>query len=422
MDRISTATRVPRPSRGARVAMRLSLAAVVLAVALPPVALADTAPTLSSLSPNTVAADAGGVTLLVAGDGVTDSSTLQWRGSDYPVDWIVVVGEDGSSLGASIPGSALDISEAFETVLVTVTSGGAVSNPRPVTILGPGVGSTQSVVGGAGGSVTATTDRVSATYTRAGGGFGTLTVVDYQLPPNPVLPPSPISPVAFLDVQLLNAGPGDTLIGTFLPPNPIVPPNPILPPSPILPPNPIRLAWWTGASWAPVVGSGSATTIFSFDASTTSASAASVTFDLTSSPAITALGGTVFAFVAAYAFEGFAAPLGSDVNIARAGRSVPLKWRTLDLGGTPLAGLDPATVKLSSVRIACDSLSGEAEALDAYAPGSSGLQDLGDGFYQWNWATDKAWAGTCRLLRLELGDRHPDGSPIYRTAAFDFRR
>lgn len=362
------------------------------------------------------------MTLFVAGDGVTASSTLQWRGIDYPVDWIVVVGGDGSSLGATIPGSALGISAAFETVLVTVTTGGAISNPRPVTIVGEGVGATQSVVGGAGGSVTAATDRVSATYTRGGGGYGTLTVVDYQLPPNPVLPPNPISPVAFLDVQLLNAGPGDTLVGTFVPPNPIVPPNPVLPPSPILPPNPVRLAYWTGSSWAAVLGSDGAAPIFAYDASTTSASAASVTFDLTSAPAITALGGTVFAFVAAYAFEGFDAPIGPEVNVAKAGRSVPVKWRMFDLGGTPLAGIDPASVRLSSVPVACDNLSGEAEAVDAYAAGSSGLQDLGDGAYQWNWATDKSWAGTCRLLRLDLGDRHPDGSPIYRTAAFEFRR
>ena len=40
------------------------------------------------------------------------------------------------------------------------------------------------------------------------------------------------------------------------------------------------------------------------------------------------------------------------------------------------------------MRIACDSLSGNAETLDAYAPRSS----------------------------------YPDGSPIYRTAAFEFTR
>jgi hypothetical protein len=143
---------------------------------------------------------------------------------------------------------------------------------------------------------------------------------------------------------------------------------------------------------------------------------------MTSTPQITALGGTILAFVSVFAFEGFSAPADGDINVAKAGRAIPLSWRTFDLGGNPVLDLVSSSVEVSSVRIACESLSGETEALEAYAPGTSGLQNLGDGSYQWNWATEKAWAGTCRLVRLDLGDRNPDGTPIYRTAAFRFTR
>ena len=44
------------------------------------------------------------------------------------------------------------------------------------------------------------------------------------------------------------------------------------------------------------------------------------------------------------------------------------------------------------------------------------------GAYQLNWATAKAFAGTCRRLRLDLGEKHPDGTRFYRTADFRFTK
>jgi hypothetical protein len=182
------------------------------------------------------------------------------------------------------------------------------------------------------------------------------------------------------------------------------------------------LAYWADTEWAPVFGSGGVAPDFSFDWATTSASSASVNFDMTSTPQITALGGTIFAFVGAFAFEGFSAPADGDINVAKAGRAIPLKWQAFDLGGNPVLDLGSSAVQVSSVSVPCESMSGETDALEAYASGSSGLQNLGDGSYQWNWATEKSWADTCRLVRLELGDRAPDGAPIYRTAPFRFTR
>jgi len=41
-----------------------------------------------------------------------------------------------------------------------------------------------------------------------------------------------------------------------------------------------------------------------------------------------------------------------------------------------------------------------------------------EGAYQLNWATSKAFAGSCRRLRLDLGEQTPDGTPFYRSADF----
>jgi hypothetical protein len=418
-----------RDRRGAsRKAALLAVVGALITGGVPATVSADTAPTLASLSPNSVSASADGLVLLVSGDGIGTSSLLQWRGTDHPITFVTDVGSDGSVLGSIIPAAELAITEAFLTVPVTVSTGGAVSNSRPVTIFGAGVTSTSSAIVGFGGSATVATARLSAAYTRAAAGAATLTVADYLAPGGPPIVPTPppISPVAYVDLQLLNAGPDDSLVGTFVPPNPvlppspILPPNPVLPPNPIVPPNPVRLAYWAGSSWEAVLGSGGLAPVLSFDAATLTATSATVTFDLTSSPTITGLGGTVFAFVAAYAFDGFSAPVDRDVtNVARAGRTIPAKWLVYDLAGNPVEGLDPTTVKLTSVHIDCGAVAGESEPVEAYTSGSSGLRDLGGGAYQWNWATEKSWAGTCRRLRLDLGDRNPDGTPIYRTADFE---
>ena len=60
--------------------------------------------------------------------------------------------------------------------------------------------------------------------------------------------------------------------------------------------------------------------------------------------------------------------------------------------------------------------------VEEYAAGASGLQNLGDGIYQLNWGTAKSYASTCRRVRLDLGERNPDGTIFYRTADFKFTR
>jgi hypothetical protein len=148
-----------------------------------------------------------------------------------------------------------------------------------------------------------------------------------------------------------------------------------------------------------------------------------ITLDAASTPAVTALGGTVFSVITGYYFRGFGTPLNPDMrNVAKAGRAIPLKWQVFDFNAAPVLDLDAAVVKLSSVAIPCEAAGGSTDAVEEYAAGASGLQNLGEGVYQLNWATLKSYAGSCRRLRLDLGERNPDGTVFYRTADFQFTR
>jgi hypothetical protein len=64
----------------------------------------------------------------------------------------------------------------------------------------------------------------------------------------------------------------------------------------------------------------------------------------------------------------------------------------------------------------CATAIGEVDPVDAYASGKSGLQNQGDGYYQFNWATPKTYANSCRLLQLDLGDG------VTHTALFQFKK
>jgi hypothetical protein len=79
-------------------------------------------------------------------------------------------------------------------------------------------------------------------------------------------------------------------------------------------------------------------------------------------------------------------------------------------------------VHVTSVSLSCTASTGGTDAVEEYAAGASGLQNLGNGAYQLNWATSKGFADSCRRLRLDLGEQNPDGTPFYRTADFQFIR
>jgi hypothetical protein len=121
--------------------------------------------------------------------------------------------------------------------------------------------------------------------------------------------------------------------------------------------------------------------------------------------------------IAAWEFVGFSAPVdnGGVLNIVKAGNAVPLKWRLLQSdAATPVTSLTRATI--TSEGFACPGSTGQSDQLEEVASGGSGLQNLGNGYYQLNWKTSKGYAGTCRRLRLDLGEG------ITRDALFTFTR
>jgi len=118
-----------------------------------------------------------------------------------------------------------------------------------------------------------------------------------------------------------------------------------------------------------------------------------------------------------YTFDGFFSPIDNPptVNNAKAGQTISVKWRLTDKNGLPVS--DPASfTSITSTRVGCASLAEfPINYVDELATGSSGLQYLGDGWWQFNWKTPKTYAGQCRTMKLTLND----GSA--HTASFQFK-
>jgi hypothetical protein len=114
-----------------------------------------------------------------------------------------------------------------------------------------------------------------------------------------------------------------------------------------------------------------------------------------------------------YRFERFIDPVENppSVNTVRAGRVVPLKWRLTDAAGAPVTDLAAATI--SAVTVACDLGTTPDRRVEETA--GSGLQNLGDGYYQLNWRVPSSYAGSCKTMRLDLGEG------AFRTALFRLR-
>ena len=75
----------------------------------------------------------------------------------------------------------------------------------------------------------------------------------------------------------------------------------------------------------------------------------------------------------------------------------------MDLAGEPISDLN-SFISLTSVRTNCaDDLIGEL-VYESEASGS-GLQYLGDGYFQFNWKTSKDYALNCRIVNLNLRDQ-----------------
>jgi hypothetical protein len=361
------------------------------------------------------------VILSIDGAAVFTSDAVAPGASTGPADLgPVSPGAHTLSVEARVPLSISCDSRGWSGIL-SITTAGVADND--VAIVAPGGSATVStaVTGSPRpAGITATLYRSASAR-----GSATLSVATFSDIPSVLIPsPPPIRAAGYLDLQLTNANLGDVIAAEFYPVDPIIPNDPVLPPNPVqpsdpyLPPNPVRLAFWTGSSWDAVFGSGGTLPTYN-----RVANVFSLTFDASSTPAITGLTGTVFAAVPSYYFRGFGTPVDADaLNVAKAGRAIPLKWQVFDFAVAPVIDLDPAVVRISSVVIPCDGGGLPSDSVEEYATGGSGLQNLGGGVYQVNWNASKSYAGTCRRLRLDLGERNPDGTPFYRTADFRFTR
>jgi 6-phosphogluconolactonase (cycloisomerase 2 family) len=106
------------------------------------------------------------------------------------------------------------------------------------------------------------------------------------------------------------------------------------------------------------------------------------------------------------AWAGFAWPVSElpAVNEVRAGRPAPVRFR---LDGAD--GVDAADVLAdgspSSVRVDCADPGEPTVGEPAQSVDDVGLEWRGDSTFRFVWQTDRAWAGTCRMLLVELRDR-----------------
>lgn len=110
---------------------------------------------------------------------------------------------------------------------------------------------------------------------------------------------------------------------------------------------------------------------------------------------------TCQSFLVTYKFTGFFSPIENDfLNMAKAGQAIPVKWRLTDANDVPID--DPASfADLFSSQNLCDG-GLPTDSVAEEAAGDSGLQYNGDGYWQFNWKTDKVYANTCRAMYVEF--------------------
>jgi hypothetical protein len=106
-----------------------------------------------------------------------------------------------------------------------------------------------------------------------------------------------------------------------------------------------------------------------------------------------------------YRFSGFAKPLADAPleNIMKAGQTATLKWSLTDVDGVPFTTLAAAAVRVTVKQQDCAGHD-QPGAVEQAAAGVGLLTTSGRTAYQLTWRTPASYAGTCRLLRLDLGE------------------
>lgn len=126
---------------------------------------------------------------------------------------------------------------------------------------------------------------------------------------------------------------------------------------------------------------------------------------------------TSCSYTIGYNFDGLYDPVNKPnvLNVSKAGQAIPLKWRLTDYFGNPVTNL--TSVGVSVTNINCN-LGDTSDQVEEYAAGSSGLQNLGNGYYQFNWKTPTSYANSCKSLHLDLGE----GAKRTNLALFSFKK
>jgi uncharacterized repeat protein (TIGR01451 family) len=103
-----------------------------------------------------------------------------------------------------------------------------------------------------------------------------------------------------------------------------------------------------------------------------------------------------------YLFDGFYAPVDrpNTMNVSKAGQAIPLKWRLTNALGAPITDLTGVTVQAVSMS-SCSAQT--VDQIEEYAAGASGLQNQGNGNYQFNWKTPTSYANSCKSIALVFG-------------------
>jgi large repetitive protein len=115
-----------------------------------------------------------------------------------------------------------------------------------------------------------------------------------------------------------------------------------------------------------------------------------------------------------HTFIGFSSPVDNPnyLNVMKAGQAVPLKWLLKDASGNPVTNLQSVTVTVKDMNC---SLGATADQVEEFAAGSSSLQNLGGGYYQFNWKSPTGYAKSCKTLTV-------NGVGVQQSALFNFTK
>lgn len=249
-------------------------------------------PSLTSISPQSAVMNSPGLILRVTGANFAPSSVVQWNGQARATTF-----ESSTQLRAEITATDLAGTEDVSTALVTVYTpppGGGLSAAQPFTLRSDQIANVNSATAQVGQTVTVSATAAQAgdagivaslTNNTPGSSAATVTAATYYT--NPTASLLFYAGARYVDLRVVGADAGDSVAARFYYPVTVTGAAE----------NSLQLFYWTGSVWAPVRSSGNLLPPKDLTDNldgTLSGGRFTVTFDGTSAPPVTGLGGTVF--------------------------------------------------------------------------------------------------------------------------------